>query len=103
MSKLTIRGRIWMLLAVAIIPVIALGAINYSSSKSLQNLIKSEDSTNAIIKGILRIRNEEKTFVEKMRTEEASRVKQAVKNVEGQLSRASSGDSNQAIKQLKPS
>jgi methyl-accepting chemotaxis protein len=100
-SKITIRGRIWMLLAVAIIPVIALGMINYSSSKSLQNLMQTGDSTNGIIKGILQIRNEEKTFVEKMRTEEASRVKQTIKSMEEQLSQANSGGGNQAIERLK--
>jgi hypothetical protein len=54
-SKLTIRGRIWMLLAVAVIPVVALGVINHFTSSSLASLMQTGDSTNGIIKGILLI------------------------------------------------
>ncbi len=101
MSKLTIRGRIWVLLAVAIIPVLALGGINYFSSRVMEDVRKTGESTNGIIKGILQIRSEEKTFVEKMRREEAVQVMQTIKTVEGQLSQADSGSGNQAIDRLK--
>ena len=100
MKKMTIRGRIWLLLSVAVIPVLALGVINHFSSKAMEVLMQTGDSTNGIIKGILQIRNEEKTFVEKMRAEEADKVKQSIKAVAGELSQAKSGGDNQTIDRL---
>jgi hypothetical protein len=101
MRKLTVRGRIWLLLALSIIPVVALGIINHCTSSSLESLMQTGDSTNGIIKGILLIHNHEKAFVEKMEPAEADRVKQAITTVEKQVAQADSGDHLQALEGLK--
>jgi hypothetical protein len=101
MKKLTVRGRIFLLLAVAVIPVVALGVINHFTTSSLESLMQTDDSTNGIIKGILLIRNHEKAFVEKMEAGEADKVKQAITTVEGQVAQAGSGSHLQALEQLK--
>jgi X-X-X-Leu-X-X-Gly heptad repeat protein len=101
LKKLTVRGRIWLLLAVAVIPVVALGVINHFTSNSLERLMQSGDSTNSIIKGILLIRNHEKGFVEKMEVAEADKVKQAITTVERQVALANSGGNLQELDRLK--
>jgi hypothetical protein len=101
MKKLTIKGRIWLLLVVAVIPVVALGGINHFTSSSLANLMQTGDSTNGIIKGILLIRNHEKAFVEKMEAAEADKVKQTITTVEKQVAQADSGGHLQALERLR--
>ena len=78
-----------------------MGIINYSSLRTLGNLVQTRAHTNAIIKGILQIRNEEKTFVERMREQEASQVKATIKSVGAQLAQAGSQNSSQSLDKLK--